>query len=67
MVDARKQRCVGYNRSQDTLFTGSNPVLTTKNKIMCNITPLEAIGICAIIFIIAGIYMYIKSDGMGIE
>ena len=47
--------------------TGSNPVLTTKNKIMCNITPLEAIGICALIFIIAGIYIYIKSDGMGIE
>jgi hypothetical protein len=48
--------------------TGSNPVLTTKIiKIMCNITPLEAIGICALIFIIYGIYIYIKSDGMGIE
>ena len=48
-------------------LAGSNPVLTTKNKIMCNITPLEAIGICALIFIIAGIYIYIKSDGMGVE
>lgn len=48
-------------------YVGSNPALTTKNKIMCNITPPEAIGICFIIFIIAGIYMYIKSDGMGIE
>jgi hypothetical protein len=34
---------------------------------MCNITPLEAIGICVIISIIIGIYTYIKSDGMGIE
>ena len=48
-------------------YAGSNPVLTTNNKIMCNITPLEAIGICALISIIAGIYIYIKSDGMGIE
>ena len=29
MVDVGKQRRVGYNRSRDTLFTGSNPVLTT--------------------------------------
>ena len=32
LVDAGKQRCVGYNRSQDTLFTGSNPVLTTNRR-----------------------------------
>jgi len=34
---------------------------------MCEITALQALGICVIIGIIAAIYAYKKSDGMGIE
>ena len=34
---------------------------------MCDISVLQALGICVIIGVIAFIYAYKKSDGMGIE